>query len=45
MNSMNQSLESLIKAGKISVEMAIQASPSPEDLRLALDGLTRDRKF
>jgi len=45
MHSMNQSLEGLIKTGRISAEVALQASPAPEDLRLALAGLTRDRKY
>ena len=45
MQSMNQSLEALIKSGRISADVALQASPAPEDLRLALEGLTRDRKF
>jgi twitching motility protein PilT len=45
MHTMNQSLEALIRSGQITEEVALQASASPEDLRLVLAGLTRERKF
>ena len=44
MQTMNQSLERLLRSGRITEDVAIHSSPSPEDLRLTLAGMTRDRK-
>jgi Tfp pilus assembly ATPase PilU len=44
MQSFNQDLQRLLKQGVISQDVALEASPSPEDLRLALQGMVRDRK-
>ena len=39
LNQMNQSLQELWKAGKISSETAIAASASPEDLQALMKGI------
>ena len=45
MQSMNQSLEKLVKSGVISVAEAEKISPSPDDLRLRLAGVTREEGY
>jgi twitching motility protein PilT len=45
MQSMNFSLEQLIRSGAITVEEAMKSSFSPDDLRLRLSGLTRDEGY
>ena len=42
MQSMNQALEKLIRAGSISLEEGLKASFAPDDLRLMLAGMSRD---
>ena len=45
MQSMNQALEVLVKAGTITVEEALKASTSPDDLKLMLSGLQRGEGY
>ncbi len=45
MQTMNQSLEKLVNAGKISAEEALKASPNPADLRLILSGVAREQGY
>jgi len=45
MQSMNQSLNALVRAGTISVQEAIKCSFSPDDLRLLLAGIRQDNGF
>jgi twitching motility protein PilT len=45
MQSMNQALNGLVRAGTISVQEAIKSSFSPDDLRLLLAGIRQDNGF
>ncbi len=45
MQTMNMSLERLVRAGEISVEEALLSSPNPDDLRLRLAGVTREEGY
>lgn len=45
MQTMNQSLERLVRAGMISIDEAVKCSSAPEDLRLLLAGINRDDGF
>ena len=42
MQTMNQCLEKLVRSGIVTAEEAVKSSNSPDDLRLALAGLSRD---
>jgi twitching motility protein PilT len=45
MQSMNQALEKLILSESISLEEALKASPSPDDLKLSLSGVQRSEGY
>ena len=45
MQTMDQSLERLVKAGKIKKETALQCSQNPDDLRLRLSEMAHDEGF
>jgi twitching motility protein PilT len=45
MQTMNQSLEGLVRGGLISIDEALKCSSAPEDLRLLLAGIKRDDGF
>ncbi len=45
MQSMNQALERLVKAGTITEEEALRSTANPSDLKLRLQGLTRDQGY
>lgn len=45
MQTFNQDLERLIKVGEITVEEALKASSTPEDLKLRLSGVSKDQDF
>jgi len=45
MQTMNQSLMRLVKDGIITLDEALKASDSPDNLRLALSGVTRDEGY
>jgi twitching motility protein PilT len=45
MQSMNNALERLIRAGTITTEEGLKASFGPDDLRLRLAGMTRDEGY
>jgi twitching motility protein PilT len=45
MQTMNQSLERLVRAGVISAAEALQSSSSSDDLKLSLSGLKRDEGY
>lgn len=45
MQTANQALERLVKSRTISLETALRASSSPDDLKLRLAGVTRDQGY
>lgn len=45
MQSMNQSLEKLVRAGVVSEDEAVRSSLSPDDLRLRLSGMIREEGY
>jgi hypothetical protein len=45
MQSMNQSLEKLVRAGRITLDEALRASQNPDDLKLKLSGIDREQGY
>jgi Tfp pilus assembly ATPase PilU len=45
MQTMNMALENLIDSGIITIEDAIKCSNNPSDLKLRINGLSRDKGF
>jgi twitching motility protein PilT len=45
MQTMNQALERLVKAGKITAEQALKTSSSNSDLKLSLSGMVREEGY
>jgi twitching motility protein PilT len=45
MQTMNSSLEKLVRSGTITLDEAIRASSNPDDLRLKFSGVTRDEGY
>lgn len=45
MQTLNQSLESLVRKGVIKKEEALKASPQPSNLKLRLDGVQHDNDY
>lgn len=45
MCTFNQTLEKMVESGTITTEEAISASPSPQDLKMRLDGFKKEEGF
>jgi Tfp pilus assembly ATPase PilU len=45
MQTMNQALEKLARAGTITLDEALRSSSNPDELKLKLSGFTRDEGY